>query len=600
VVLVGAPLNDDPGANSGYIYLYRPDGSGGYSEQILNASIPIAGVQYGYSVALNNSEVAVVGSFDRNQVHVYQPDGNGGHFETKLLPAGTLYSDLFGHSVAINESGVIAVGAIGDDDKAANAGAVYVYTPDDFGGYDEVKLTASDGLAQDNFGYSVVVGDGGHVVVGAYNDDGVEVNQGAVYVFTPNGSGGYTQTKLTASDADETDQFGHASAVNASGTVVVGVPLADVGGITNSGAIYVYEPDGSGGYAETRIVALDVYPDDRFGYSLDINDNGTIVAGAYNNDDAGANSGSAYVFVPDGAGGYTQYKLTAPDAAAADKFGISVSINSGGITNSGAIYVYEPDGSGGYAETRIVALDVYPDDRFGYSLDINDNGTIVAGAYNNDDAGANSGSAYVFVPDGAGGYTQYKLTAPDAAAADKFGISVSINSDGVVSIGAQAGDGTVADTGAVYTFVPNGDGDYVGYDGTVYGGVASAGLNINGTGVDNSLIGGASDDTISGFAGNDTIAGASGDDVLSGGSGNDTFVFRDGDTGHDTISGFTAGAGVGDVLEFETTIFNDYASVLAAAADVGGDVVITVDANTSVKLEGVTTASLHQDDFQFV
>ncbi|WP_156510736.1 FG-GAP repeat protein, partial [Labrenzia sp. OB1] len=100
VVLVGAPLNDDPGANSGYIYLYRPDGSGGYSEQILNASIPIAGVQYGYSVALNNSEVAVVGSFDRNQVHVYQPDGNGGHFETKLLPAGTLYSDLFGHSVA--------------------------------------------------------------------------------------------------------------------------------------------------------------------------------------------------------------------------------------------------------------------------------------------------------------------------------------------------------------------------------------------------------------------------------------------------------------------------------------------------------------------
>ncbi|KZM38499.1 FG-GAP repeat protein, partial [Labrenzia sp. OB1] len=151
----------------------------------------------------------------------------------------------------------------------------------------------------------------------------------------------------------------------------------------------------------------------------------------------------------------------------------------GGITNSGAIYVYEPDGSGGYAETRIVALDVYPDDRFGYSLDINDNGTIVAGAYNNDDAGANSGSAYVFVPDGAGGYTQYKLTAPDAAAADKFGISVSINSDGVVSIGAQAGDGAVADTGAVYTFVPNGDGDYVGYDGTIYTGVPLDGSASN-------------------------------------------------------------------------------------------------------------------------
>ncbi|MEP5374286.1 MAG: Ig-like domain-containing protein, partial [Hyphomicrobiales bacterium] len=472
VVLVGAFTNDGQGS----AYLYRPNGNGGYSELILTGSaFGSTPYNFAYPVDLNNSGVAVIGDA-LGAVYVYRPDGLGGYLETNLVASDDITSDNYGRAVAINDAGVIAVGARRDDVAVNdNSGSAYVFTPNGFGGYDEVKLRASDAAAGDQFGTFINIGNNGQVIVGAQYSAGNEANTGAVYVYSPDGNGGYSEVRLTSSDGSEHDFFGNSADVNSSGVIVVGA----------------------------------------------------------------------------------QYEDGADNA-------------------SGAVYIYNPDGLGGYIETKLVALDAFSGDIFGTSVRINDNGWIVVGAPQNDDDGVNSGAAYVFVPNGAGGYTQYKLTAPDAAAGDDFGTSVSINADGVVSVGATDGDGLVNDSGAVYTFVPNANGDYVGSDGTVYTGVVSAGLVINGTVAGNSLVGGASGDVITGFGGADIITGASGDDVLSGGLGNDTFVFRDGDTGHDTITDFTAGTGVGDIVQFETTIFADYASVLAAAADVGGDVVITV------------------------
>ena len=73
------------------------------------------------------------------------------------------------------------------------------------------KLTASDGAADDDFGYSVSIS-GNTVVVGApYATVGGNSDQGAAYVFTEPGSGwaNMTQTaKLTASDGAAGDEFG--------------------------------------------------------------------------------------------------------------------------------------------------------------------------------------------------------------------------------------------------------------------------------------------------------------------------------------------------------------------------------------------------------
>lgn len=114
------------------------------------------------------------------------------------------------------------------------------------------------------------------------------------------------------------------------------------------------------------------------------------------------------------------------------------------------------------------------------------------------------------------------------------------------------------------------------------------------------MVGTDGGDTIIGFNSNDVIVGNAGSDQLTGGTGSDIFVFTAGQTGHDTITDFSAGASSDDQLQFETAMFTDMAAVLAAASDDGADTTITIDANTSVKLVNVLVANLHQDDVLFV
>ncbi|MGO7153186.1 calcium-binding protein [Rhizobium leguminosarum] len=92
---------------------------------------------------------------------------------------------------------------------------------------------------------------------------------------------------------------------------------------------------------------------------------------------------------------------------------------------------------------------------------------------------------------------------------------------------------------------------------------------------------------------------SSSDDVLVGTEGDDTFIFR-GNFGHDTIVDFSAGAGSADVIEIESDIFADFASVIAAAAQSGSDTLITNDGDSSIVLKNIALTNLHQDDFRFV
>ncbi|TIL63153.1 calcium-binding protein, partial [Mesorhizobium sp.] len=154
----------------------------------------------------------------------------------------------------------------------------------------------------------------------------------------------------------------------------------------------------------------------------------------------------------------------------------------------------------------------------------------------------------------------------------------------------------------------------------------ATGLTLTGNELNNTLVGGAGNDTLNGGAGNDTLAGGvgndtldggvgndtldggAGDDALTGGAGNDTltggagndlFIFQHG-FGIDTITDFVAGPASVDVIDFADSIFDDFASVLAAANQVGADTVITVDGGNVLTLKNVALANLHQDDFQFI
>jgi serralysin len=122
---------------------------------------------------------------------------------------------------------------------------------------------------------------------------------------------------------------------------------------------------------------------------------------------------------------------------------------------------------------------------------------------------------------------------------------------------------------------------------------------LNGGGGNDQLNGGAGDDTITGATENDVIEGGAGNDKLTGAAGNDNFLFRAG-FGHDTITDFTAGPGISDVIEFHDGMFGNFEAVVAASHQVGNNVEIDVDAATSILLKGVTLASLNQNDFAFL
>ena len=112
------------------------------------------------------------------------------------------------------------------------------------------------------------------------------------------------------------------------------------------------------------------------------------------------------------------------------------------------------------------------------------------------------------------------------------------------------------------------------------------------------LAGGSGDDTVYGQDGADDVRGGLGDDTLFGGLGDDTFVFAAGD-GDDTVGDFTAGAGSEDALDVSGFSFASLADVTGVSSQVGSDVVIALDASTSVTLLGVGLGSLHEDDFLF-
>ena len=81
----------------------------------------------------------------------------------------------------------------------------------------EQKLTASDGAALDQLGYSVAI-DGDTLVAGAIGDDAA---QGAVYVFQRSGGSWVFNAKLTASDGAANDFLGTSVAIDGD-TIVVG------------------------------------------------------------------------------------------------------------------------------------------------------------------------------------------------------------------------------------------------------------------------------------------------------------------------------------------------------------------------------------------
>jgi Ca2+-binding RTX toxin-like protein len=119
--------------------------------------------------------------------------------------------------------------------------------------------------------------------------------------------------------------------------------------------------------------------------------------------------------------------------------------------------------------------------------------------------------------------------------------------------------------------------------------------DVSGGSGDDILLGGLGNDTLNGGSDDDSLDGGAGDDILTGGSGSDVFIFAPG-FGRDIVTDF---ARQEDVIEF-SDLFADFDAAFASAAQVGDDVVFTIDAAASLTLEDIQLTALRADDFRFV
>lgn len=375
---------------------------------------------------------------------------------------------------------------------------------------------ASNTEAGDRFGWTVALsGDGTTLAVGAPGEDskaaGVGGNQsdnsatdsGAVYIYTRDGSGNWSQqVYLKASNSHVGAHFGESLALSEDGnTLAVGAPLEDSAattingnqnnhGAAAAGAVYVFARKNGSWSQQAYVKAANAYANAYFGWSVALSaDGNTLAAGATGeaskttgvNGNAGdrslANSGAAYVFTRTGSGWSQQAYIKASNTGAEDNFGAALRLNAAGnilavgapfeassatgvngsqvnnsAANFGAVYVFACASNKWSQQAYLKSSNGGSEDNFGNALALDATGTTLAvgapyewSAYGAPESvsAPKSGTVYVFAYDK--GWRQEALVkATNANANDNFGSAVALSSNGRALIVGAIGESSAA------------------------------------------------------------------------------------------------------------------------------------------------------------
>jgi hypothetical protein len=502
-VIAGAQLFDNGTTDEGAAFIYHGSAAGIVSVAVTMVESNQGFSQFGFSVAsagdVNGDGYSdvIVGAYTFDNVEtnegaafIYQGSPAGINNTAAAMVESNQPGANLGTSVAcagdINGDGYsdVITGAVLYDNVETNEGAAYVY----IGSATGLNITAvailESNQANAQMGRAVasagdVNGDGySDVIVGAYQYDNVENNEGGAFVYHGSAAGLSLIPNNTPDDADQSNAaFGYSVAsagdVNGDGysDVIIGAIAYDDGANTDEGGAFVYYGSAIGLSATPNNIFADANQSNSwFGWSVasagDVNSDGysdVIISAPQYNDGANTHEGRAYVYHGSAGGLSTTPNNTPGDAnQAAAFFGWSVAsagdVNGDGYSDviigapayddgasfdEGRAFVYHGSATGLSAIPNNT-----PDDadnataNLGYVVanagDINGDGysDVVIGAPNYDEGGnTNEGRAFLYLGS-ASGLSAIPTSTPDNAdqAFAYFGCSVSsagdVNGDG--------------------------------------------------------------------------------------------------------------------------------------------------------------------------
>ena len=369
---------------------------------------------FGISTATTGNTV-VVGAFDANvektgaaYVYVKPSSGWGNMTQTAtLMPSDG--GEGFGTSVAINGNTII-VGAANASNldphrrQTQGPGAAYIFVRPASGWTnmtETAKLTASDGVGGDAFGYGVSIS-GNTAAVGALFAHG---GAGAAYVFVKPASGWSRMTQTAELAASDSSTFDNMGSIAISGNTVV---TGAYGHNNFMGAAYVFVKPSKGWKNMTQRAELkSTKANQIYGFSV-ATDGATVIVGA-----VGANQGigAAFIFVKPANGWRSTSKYTAKLTASSSSgvSGLSQGISISGKTivlgapgttvgsnsGQGAVLVYLEPTTGWKTTSKsaaeLTASDGAANDNLGVSAAVSGS-TVIGGATKS----GPPGEAYVF------------------------------------------------------------------------------------------------------------------------------------------------------------------------------------------------------------
>lgn len=392
-LFVGAPgesatlndTNNDAAPNSGAVYIFKFNGDKWQQTQYLKASNSKINNRFGHSLSLSkDGKTLAIGAMGDKENSILETKSgtvylfhfNGVQWEEQnYIEAPNRDGDLFGYRVKLNSDGtLLAISAIKEDSSDINdpqdntstdSGAVYLYRFNNSWVLEKYFKASNIGKF-DNFGISLSFNEqADKLAIGAsgesssnkthINDDASHA--GAVYIFDYKDNVWNQSHYLKSNNIGKNDQFGISVDFTDDGkTLAVGAfgeqsnsDFINKGqtddSATDAGAVYIFKETNNIWKQSAYIKASNSYIGHHFGFSIDINPQGTLLAVGAPGEDSNSqgfeniqnsemkySSGATYLFSYDGTNWKQDAYLKAPNSELMDKFGTDVSINTKGTT----------------------------------------------------------------------------------------------------------------------------------------------------------------------------------------------------------------------------------------------------------------------------